>query len=102
MEHGIGFDWNNFANYGMAGLCLFVLLIVLWLNSRERKDVAKEHIAAGERWRLSFESATDRADHRQAETNMVLRDLTKATAERSAQVENMQQTIEKTVSKING
>lgn len=100
MPQSIGFDWNNFANYGMAGLCLFVLLIVLWLNSKERKDVAKEHIAAGERWRLSFESATDRADKRQAETNGVLRDLTAATSERSAQVQHMQETIANTVSKI--
>ena len=72
------FDWNAFAQHGIAGLILLVLLIVLITSGRERKQTMKMHVDSSERWRQSFENVAERQDRTQSETNEVLRGMSRA------------------------
>lgn len=69
------FDWNSFSDFGLAGMVLFVLLLVVLMHQRAFRDMATQ-------WRQSFEAQAERADARQAETNEVLRNMTKVMAEK--------------------
>lgn len=89
-------DWEIFSNFGLAGLTLgvffIILLSVLWINSiamrsivSDHKDAIKsivermstDHRESNEAWRSTFADYSRQSDLRQAETNSVLRDLSK-------------------------
>jgi hypothetical protein len=69
------FDWNSFSEFGLAGMVLFVLLLVVFMHQRAFRDMSTQ-------WRESFEAQAERADSRQAETNEVLRNMTRVISEK--------------------
>lgn len=66
---------SDFTQFGIAGAILFVLMFVIYIHSKSFQQMAKE-------WREAFETQAKRADDRQAETNEVLRVLTRVIAEK--------------------
>jgi hypothetical protein len=90
------FNWEPFAQFGLAGLILgvfFVLLVfILKQNAKVVSSIVErmssDHKDSNDAWRKAFESHSDRSDTRQAETNEVLRDLTKVMAENNVNVQH--------------
>lgn len=60
---------DTFSQYGIAGLILFVLFMIvrMFIKDREKAD---------DRWRSAFDVHSTRYDKRASETNEVLRELT--------------------------
>lgn len=69
----VAFNWNIFTQFGIAGLILGVLLMVIVLHGKAIDRMIKSQEDASEKWRLTFEAEAIRADKRQAETNEILR-----------------------------
>lgn len=71
---------DTFAQFGIAGLILLVLLLVFFVGISTVKSIVREQAAdrnaAEDRWRDTFVSVAEKADTRQHETNIILRDLT--------------------------
>ena len=65
--------WEIFAQYGIAGMILAVLLVVIAMHGSTLKSFSKDMKQSADQWRESFEKASERADLRQFETNTILR-----------------------------
>lgn len=73
---------DTFTQFGLPGLILFVLVFVLILNSQTTKNMSRDYRETSEAWRKSFDMHSERQDRREAESNEVLRGLTKVIAEK--------------------
>ncbi len=75
------YEWETFAQFGLGGMILavffFLVMMIVRLHAKTIERMSKDHLGSSEAWRMTFESHSNRADNRQAETNAVLRDLTK-------------------------
>lgn len=88
------FDWEIFAQFGLGGLILGVGLVILIFILKQNSNtissivnrMSTDHKESNEAWRKSFEHHSNRADDRQAETNAVLRDLTKVMSENNSKL----------------
>lgn len=85
-------NWEVFSNFGLAGLTLGVFflmfVLVMKIHAATIKGIvtrmSSDHRDSNEAWRVTFAQHSTQADNRQAETNAVLRDLTKVMAENNA------------------
>lgn len=74
--------WEIFAQFGIAGLILGVLLAVvitgIWMVRTLVRELSADRNAAEDRWRETFVNVANQSDQRAAETNEVLRDVSGA------------------------
>lgn len=88
------FDWEPFAQFGLAGLILGVFFVLLIFILKQHAKVVRgivdrmssDHKESNTNWRTTFEAHSNRSDTRQSETNAVLRDLTKVMAETNVNI----------------
>ena len=74
-------DGTLFAQYGLGGIviaALFALIVFL----------VKEHRSERAEWITAYREATSRADDRQSETNLVIRELAAVVRESNARRRN--------------